>query len=210
MWVNKIDRIVCLNLTHRTDRLLDFTEQMEKYEIPFERISAIYDTVQGARGLRDTMVELFKEEIEKGTEHLLVFEDDCEIIVEKIWLDETMNKVMEQLPPNYHMVLLGCQLTNRITEFRSPNLIPVSMAFSTHAVLYSLQGMKEIMARDMGWPIDNWTVEHIQKLGHSYCTFPLLCSQKPGKSDIGGQHISWKPFIEDRFQQKINEYHARR
>jgi len=210
-WVNKIDRIVCFNLQKRTDRLLEFTEQAEKYEIPFERFNAIEDKQQGARGLRDSMVTIFTESIAKEHKHVIIFEDDCDIIQVPILFHETMNRVMEQIPETYHMVFLGCQLTSRPSHFHSPNLIPVIKAFSTHAVMYSLQGMKEILSKpdfhtDKGYPIDNWMVEAIQPIGQTYCTYPLLCSQKDGISDIGGgQFMSWKPFIEGRFDQKIAE-----
>jgi len=204
-WLNKTGRIVCLNLPHREDRLLDFTKQMEEYEIPFERIEAIRDEQQGARGLRDTMVKLFNEEIPKGTEHLLVFEDDAEIVVNKETFHDTMNNVMNQLPEMYHMIFLGCQITSNGCKWHSGNLIRVVKAFSTHAVLYSLQGMKEIVSRGLGFPIDNWYVAELQNFGHSYCTYPFLCSQFPGHSDIGGNFVDWKPFMDVRFSQKIHE-----
>lgn len=204
-WINKIGRIVCLNLPHREDRLLAFTEMMEKYQIPFERINAIHDKEQGARGLRDTMINLFTEEIEKKTEHILVFEDDAEIIIQEPMFHGAMTKVMQQLPENYHMVFLGCQITSNGCRWVSPNLIQVVKAFSTHAVLYSLQGMKEILARGLGYPIDNWYVDNLQALGHSYCTYPFLVSQRDGFSDIGMNWISWKPFLEQRFKQKLGE-----
>lgn len=204
-WLNKIDRIVCINLVHRTDRLLDFTSQMEEYEIPFERIHAMQDKEQGARGLRDTMVNLFNEEIQKGTEHLLVFEDDAEIITYPHLFHPAMDKVMQQLPENYHMVFLGCQITSNGCKWHSANLIRVQKAFSTHAVIYSLQGMKEIMARDFGYPIDNWYCDNLQAMGHSYCTYPFLVSQVTGFSDIGGRVQDWKPFLEQRFAQKVAE-----
>jgi len=204
-WINRVTRICVLNLTHRTDRLLDFTEQAEIYEIPFDRINAIQDKESGARGLRDTMVNLFREEIAKGTEHLLVFEDDALIVVEPITFHETMDKVMEQIPENYHMVFLGCQITVNGCKFAYPNLIRVVKAFSTHSVLYSLQGMKEMVDR-MGYPIDNWIVDKIQPMGHSYCTYPFLCSQKPGISDIySGNFIDWRPFLDIRYQQRLHE-----
>lgn len=205
-WYDKIGRIVVLNLAHREDRLLFFTEQAEKYDIPFERVEAIQDKIQGARGLRDSMVRLFNEEIAKGTEHLLVFEDDCLMVADEVTFKDTMEKVMEQLPSDYDMVFLGCQITNRISHFRSANLIPVTNAFSTHAVLYSLQGMKAVIALDLGYPIDNFLVEKLQPLGRCYCTYPLLASQLAGVSDIGGQFINWDVFISPRFEQRINEY----
>lgn len=204
-WINKTGRIVCLNLTIREDRLIDFAKQMEEYEIPFERIEAIRDEQQGARGLRDTMVKLFKEEVEKGTGHILVFEDDAQIVVTPEIFHDTMNKVMEQLPQNYLMCFLGCQITANGCRWQSANLIEVVKAFSTHAVIYSLQGMKEILARDFGFPIDNWYVSELQNFRTSYCTYPFLCSQRPGHSDIGGNFIDWRPFLDVRYNQKLHE-----
>lgn len=177
----------------------------DKYSIPFERVSAIHDKQQGARGLMDTMVELFNDAVEKKVQHLLVFEDDAEIVVGKDEFHLTMNNIIEQLPENYHLCFLGCQLTSNGCRFHSANLIKVQKAFSTHAVLWSLQGMKEVLSRGFGFPIDNWLVDHIEPLGNSYCTYPFLVSQRDGISDIGGGNfISWKPFLEHRFLQQLN------
>ena len=205
-WIDKISRIVCLNLAHREDRLLSFTEQAEKYSLPFDRVPAINDAENGARGLRDTMVKLFTESIDNRINHLLVFEDDCDIVVDPVIFHQTMDSVVEQLPPQYDMILLGCQLSHRIQGFYSTNLFPVTMAFSTHAVLYSLQGMKNILYSHLDFPIDNDMVKKIQPIGRTYCVYPLLCSQTVGRSDIGKADISWKPFIETRYEQRINEY----
>lgn len=204
-WLNKINDIVVLNLAHREDRLLHFAEQAEKYELPYRRIEAIKDN-QGAKGLRDTMVKLFTEEINKGTKHLLVFEDDAEFVVPPPIFHDTINILFRQLPDNYWMCFLGCQITGKINDFYSSNIIKASKMFSTHSVIYSLQGMKEIMARSFSYPIDNFYVEQIENYGNSYCSYPLLCSQKPDISDICGQFIDWTPFIQARYQTRIAEY----
>lgn len=201
-WINKISRIVCLNLNKRDDRLLQFAEMADNYEIPFERVSAIEDE-QGARGLRDSMIEIFKEAIENKRPHVLIFEDDAELVVGKDEFHLWMDRCVEQLPETYHMMFLGCQLTSNGCKWFSANIIKVEKAFSTHAVLYSLQGMKEIVAREFGYPIDNWYVEHIEPMGHSYCTYPLLASQRKGYSDIYKNEINWKPFIDQRFNQQV-------
>lgn len=205
-WIDKVSRIVCLNLAHREDRLIQFTEQAEKYNIPFERIPAIYNKTQGAQGLRDTMVQLFRECLDNNTEHLLVFEDDADFIAEPFVFHDTMNKVFNQLPHHYDMILLGCQLSHRIKQFHTENLFPVQKAFSTHSVMYSKQGMNAILANHMGFPIDNWLVDEIQPKGRTFSTYPMLCSQKEGYSDIGRSNMNWKPFLEGRYEQRINEY----
>lgn len=207
MWHDKIDRIVCLNLAKRIDRLLAFTEMAEKLKLPFERIESIFDSQQGARGLRDTIYSLFLEEIVKETSHLLIFEDDAMCVVDEPYFNQIMGKVVDQLPSNYHMIFLGCQITGRIQEFYSENIFPVIQAYSTHAVLYSLSGMKAVIASNLDYPIDNHLTKTVQPLGKCYAVDPLLFSQVPGISDIGGGNfMDWTPFIVARHEQKINEY----
>lgn len=204
-WVSKIDKIYCLNLPHRDDRLLAFTEMAEKYNFPFQRVTAIPDVANGARGLRDTMQQLFKKCIADGYQHVLIFEDDCEIIVEPWWFEDTMNNVMKQFPENYHMIFLGCQITGTVNGKISPNLVSASKMFSTHSVLYSLQGMKEIISNGFDFPIDNYYVEKIEPMQRSFCTYPLLTSQRAGYSDICKNEIDWSPFIVSRYAQKMAE-----
>lgn len=204
-WVSKIDQIFCINLLKREDRLLEFVEQAEKYEIPFQRYSAIENS-KGAEGLKDTMVSLFTECIEKNYEHVLVFEDDMVIVEGPEIFHNTMNSVVNNLPPNYVMVFLGCQLTGEIKSFYSKNLMKANKMFSTHAVLYSKRGMKEALAQGITGPIDNFYVSNLEPLNESYAVVPILCSQRSGYSDIGGQHWDWGPFIEPRFNEKVNAF----
>jgi hypothetical protein len=205
-WTDFFPRIVLLNLPERTDRLIEATEELNKQNIPFELVNAIKNE-KGAEGLRDTMVKLFKECIENGTERLLVFEDDVE------WLDfdvaGTMDAVIQQLPDNFRLLYLGSQCSRGFTHYHSPNLLPVIGAFATHACAYSLKVMKECVGR-IGSPIDNWLCDEIQPLGDCYQTFPMLASQRDGFSSIGGQFFSWKPFLEQRFDQKIAELNMKR
>lgn len=209
MWLRFFDNIYLINLSHRSDRLLASAELLENYEIPYTRVNAIHDQEQGARGLRDTMVKIFDDALLNNYDNILVFEDDITFVLEKPQVYDTMNKVVEQLPPNYFMCYLGGQPTAGFPNFYSNNLLPAIQFFATHAVMYSKQGIKEIMAREMGYPIDNWMVQHIQTQGNCYCTNPMLASQRPDKSDIGGQFIDWRPFMDTRFSQKLNELHTK-
>ena len=81
--------------------------------------------------------------------------------------------------------------------------------FSTHAVIYSERGMKEILASVLEGPIDNHYVAKIEPIGGSYCVYPLLASQREGFSDIGQEKFSWRPFIEAKYEPEINRMRAR-
>lgn len=203
-WLNFIDEVFLVNLAKREDRLFESAKLMEESNIPYKIFPAI-EKPNGAEGLRDTMVLLFEEILSKGYKNVLVFEDDIKLVLEPFWFHDTLNKVCEQLPENYHTCNLGPQLTTIPSHYHSTNVINVQKAFNTQSMIYSKQGIKEIMSRGMGFPIDTWFVENIQILGHSYCSFPLVCSQRAGFSDIGKNEINWGPFIEGRFQQKVNE-----
>ena len=187
------------------DRLLASIEQCEKYEINFKRISAIEDTEQGARGLRDTMLLIFQDAIDNNYENILVLEDDFMFVENKETVDSAMSGAMKQLPENWHLLFGGCQPTAGFMHRQSANLLNLQQAFSTHCVGYSKQGIKEIMSRGMGYPIDNWLVSEIENLGQTYCTYPFLCTQREGMSDIGKQWISWIPFMQPRYEQKLAE-----
>lgn len=203
-WINFLDDILLINLAKREDRLLVSAKDCETYGIPYRRISAIENT-QGAIGLRDTMLQIFNEAIEKDHKNILVLEDDFQIICSPELFNSTMDNVVKQLPENYHMCFLGGQASNRFSHFHSQNLLPVTKYFSTHSVIYSQQGIREILARGLGYPIDNWMVDKVQPLGFCYTVHPLLCSQYPGHSDIGKNFIDWFNFIVPRHEQKIAE-----
>jgi hypothetical protein len=72
--------------------------------------------------------------------------------------------------------------------------------------MVSLAGMGAILATNLQYPIDNHLTTELQPQGKCYCVYPLLCSQIEGYSDIGRNVHSWRPFIEDRYQQKIREF----
>lgn len=198
-WTKYLDKIYVINLAKRKDRMLNAVTQLNKYSIPFERVEAI-EHEQGAEGLRLTMDKLFKACIKNKHENVLVFEDDLDIIEPAI--NEVMQKVMEDLPPEYDIIYLGTQLCNYPSGFYNRNLLKgVHSAFATHAVIYSLKVMKEIVKQKTTAPIDNWITQHIQNRKQTYAVYPMCVSQIIGKSDIytDKQSLDWKPYLEGKF-----------
>jgi GR25 family glycosyltransferase involved in LPS biosynthesis len=204
-WVNKIDAIYCINLAKREDRLLEFTGMMEEYEIPFKRVEAV-EKSNGAEGLRDTMVNIFTEALEKGHKQILVFEDDCIFVEGKEYFHQIMNSVIDNLPELWIMCFLGNQVTGKFIHRHHPNILSATKMFSTHAVLYSERGMKECLSQGFDYPIDNYYVEKIEPLRASYTIYPMLATQREGFSDIYKNKINWQPFINGSYNQKYSEF----
>ena len=187
-WINFFDGIYCINLAKRQDRLIEFTEEAEKYSIPFELITAIEHS-QGAEGLRLTIEKIFENAIEKNYEQILIFEDDCVMTQGIEIFHDTMNNAIKQLPKNWDIMYLSGQVTCGFKYRHSANLLQLDGCFATHSWAISLQGMKEILSQGLYAPIDNCLVDRIQKLQRCYITYPILTTQRAGTSDIGGQYF---------------------
>jgi GR25 family glycosyltransferase involved in LPS biosynthesis len=204
MWTNFFDKIYCINLPKRIDRLLQFVEEMEKYEIEFEIVNGI-EHESGAEGLRQTVENIFKDAIEKKYNNILIFEDDCYFVEGKSTVDWTMDKAIKELPEDYQILYLGAQVTNGFKRRQGECLFQLDLAFATHAWALSRQGMMEIISCGLEAPIDNSVVKTIQPLQRCFITYPLLASQRESFSDIGKQVIDWNPFIVTRYNQKLGE-----
>lgn len=203
-WTDFFTKIFVINLPERTDRLLDIAEQLYKWNIPYELVNAVKHE-NGAEGLRITVDGIFREAVKNEWESILIFEDDAVFVDSGGNPNEVMEKVIEQLPKTWDILYLGAQCTTGFKMRVSPNLLLVENAFATHAWALSLHGIKEVLMSVLEAPIDNSIVKKIQPQGNTYITYPLLCSQKAGVSNIGNTYIDWNPFIEQRYYQKIAE-----
>jgi len=204
MWTDFFDKILVINLPSRTDRLLQIAEELYKWGIPYELVNATPHE-NGAEGLRITVEKIFRDAIADNLNSVLIFEDDAMFVDSCGNPNDTMEQVVKQLPPTWQILYLGAQCTNGFKAKPSNNLLLLDMAFATHAWAISLDGMKEILAAGLESPIDNSIVKTVQPNGHTYITYPLLCTQRPGYSDIGRTEINWQPFIEQRYYQKFSE-----
>lgn len=202
MWTDFFDRIVVINLPKRLDRLLEVTEEMEKYGIDFELVDGITSELGGAEGLRLTVEKIFKESIEKGHRNILIFEDDTLFLCDPT---NTMELVVKELPENYDICYLSAQATCGFHYRQSASLLQLDGAFATHSWAVSLQAMKDILAIGMDAPIDNFLVRELQNRQRCYITYPILTTQREGYSNIGCAYISWRPFLEGRYDQKLAE-----
>lgn len=204
MWTDSIDKIFLINLAKRTDRLLQSIEQLNKFNIKYERVEAI-EMKDGAEGLRLTMLGIFEKAIENNWQNILVFEDDMDILEPDF--NEIMDQIVQQFPPGFDMILLGGQLCKLPEGFYWTHLLKVKGAYATHAVIYSLSCIKEIMRLGMESPIDNWLVSHLQVRNLTFMAFPMLISQIVSKSDIYSdcESMDWKEHLEIKYYKRIEQ-----
>lgn len=188
--IDFFDRIYILNLAEREDRRLLMAEEMCKYEIDnYEFFEATKDE-NGIKGLLISMKRIFEHAISRGLDNILVLEDDNLFLLNpKLFL----KAVIPQLPKTYHLFFLGLNLLAQPTRI-SDNILKVSQSYSTHAVTYSLAAMRMILPlllKDPIRPYDILLRDEIQIQNESYCTLPMLSTQRPGVSDIEKGFIDW-------------------
>lgn len=202
MWHNYFDKIYLINLAFRKDRLESSTKILNDLEIPFELVEAIHDKEFPCRGLVKTMQGIMFKALEKGYEKILIFEDDIEVLVSKDILNETMNNCVQQLP-EWNLFYLGCNVAGGLTEFYSENLLPIRLAFATHATAYDKKAMQAICKQPIIEPVDNWLVREFQPHAKCFVSYPMLVTQKPCYSDIGKAFTDWSRFLSVRFDAEI-------
>ncbi len=205
IWQEYFPHIFVPNLIERTDRFERMKDMLWDYGIAANFWDATKNA-DGKLGLITTMKEIFKWCLEHNLERVIILEDDCDIVVSPQEFHSTMGKCCEDLDKiNWNMFYLGLQHPERFNHWQTPNLLRVSLGYSTHAVGYSTKAMEFILQAHIDEPVDNFICREYQKYNTSFCSYPLLCSQTEGHSDIYNNYIDWRPVILPRFNENVRD-----
>lgn len=185
------NKIFLINLDNEIgrERLAVCDEHLKEQGIEYERWVAV-EKENGAHGLLATMKELFEYCVLSGFTNVLVLEDDAKMLL-PFW--PFVKEIWPQLPADYHCLFLGCNLLSKPVR-HSANILRIRSSYATHAICYSLEGMKLILKlfeEPEVVPYDIVLMKGLQYLGKSYCTFPMLCIQREGYSSIEKRVIDW-------------------
>lgn len=200
------DRVVCINLPHRTDRKANFLSQSKKYNLgDFEFFNAIngnnvtnpYPILNGAFGLILSNLEILKKAKQDNLKNILIIEDDC------VFNDEIKNikSYMDLLPNDWDMFYLGGNHNiwwngTNPPEVVNEKIIKLHYTFTTHFVLINSR-MFDILINELSKfsnPIDV-IYTYIQKNYNVYCTKNNIANQLEGFSDIENKFVDYSNVI---------------
>lgn len=184
------DEIIVISLERRLDRRLLMVEQMEKSGLDFRFFNAV-DDENGVRGLVGSMKILLKQCLDKHYQNVLILEDDAKFLVEdaKGFFDQ----VIPQIPDKYNCFYLGLNLLSRPLRI-SENVLKVNDCYSTHAICYSKEGMEwvlQFLETSPLMPYDQFLRQWLIPMGMSYCSYPMMMTQRDSYSDIEKGNPRW-------------------
>lgn len=196
-----IDKIIYINLDHRTDRRAQIESQLLQYGLTdFERFSAVHNPLNGI-GCSQSHLAVLRLAQERGYKNILILEDDFIFQVSKEDLERQIDSLFREIPDfdvcmfAYNLIsgeidpLHSYLLHNVDAQTTSGYLVNQSM-FSELIELYKWStpileytGQHWIYACDQIW-------KRYQKSRKWYCFHPRLGKQSDGVSDNGvGEYV---------------------
>lgn len=221
----KIDKIYVINRIDRSDRAIAIYKELVDNDFihrsmvssnlltnDFQFWPAIEDNENGVVGLNKTLHNLFDFVCHAPAhlyQNILIFEDDAKFCH---FPQQDVDNVLNELPPNYEILYLGLNAYFPFDKRVSASIIKLKGAFALHAVLYSRAAILKIRdyydnTKDYTTPADVIVNNLITCKDHSYCTYPMLVTQRNGYSDIEKVEMKYSRRFSsmDKFQQRYQE-----
>lgn len=194
---DRFDKVYCVNLDKRPDRLENFKNQVEKYDLgEFTRVSAVdgsninlneygNDLKPGELGLVLTNLKIIKEAKDNNYESILILEDDCS------FTDEILNieNYFSELPLDWDMLYMGGN-HNTHMGIQGPiivneKVVKLHSTYSTHfiGIKKTLFDHIEVILSKYKEPLDVSYVK-LQKIFNIYSFYPAIAKQIVDFSDI--------------------------
>ena len=192
-----IDRIFYINLEKRTDRRIEFEQQMREFGFAgdqYERLDAHYTPNLGIVGCGYSHLSVLKLAKARGYKNVLIFEDDFVFLVSPDEFRSRIAHFFETVRANYDVCMLAYNLhesapgpspdIGRVLYAQTASAYIVNCAyFDTLISLYewaipelAMTGKHWIYANDVIW-------RELQRQDRWYFLDPRIGKQRPGYSD---------------------------
>ena len=135
-----------------------------------------------------------------GTAPFAIFEDDVEFIEQIHFMEQAIAQIGE-----FDMLFLGCDPQEPMKRV-SENALKIGKVYQTHAIVYGSNKVVDyILAnRNSIRKIDVFFAEEIIPKFKCYATYPMLCKQADGFSDIQNRSLDFS-YIVDKFNKMVQK-----
>ncbi len=196
------ERIFCINLARRPDRIQYFYNLSVFLGFDYERIEAIdsRDILflnplniphfhPGDVACALSHHKTVKRAIELRLNNYLVFEDDAEPRKD---FTNLLDSFMAQVPGDWDMIYFGVNLDDSIPHKITQNVFRINKGYTTHAIAVKSTMYESLLEI---WKNPNKQVDVLLSELHSkfkvYAFQPCLIGQKAGKSDILEKDVNY-------------------
>jgi GR25 family glycosyltransferase involved in LPS biosynthesis len=201
------DKIFCINLKRRPDRLIQAMAEFEKFNVSVEFVEAVDGLTlpmdveglpskskdgrkisRGDLGCTYTHLKIVKLAKEQGLRNYFVFEDDVEFSPD---FNEVFDVFFNQLPENWDMLYLGGNHTEGY-EMITRNIAKIFHTYTTHAIgvkSSAYDSMIKVLSEKEKVDI---CIAELHKSLNCYVTRPHLAFQRASFSDILDENADYK------------------
>ena len=192
--MDTIERVVYINLEHRTDRRAEVEEELKVFGDRVERFNAIQKS-PGGIGCSMSHLAVLRHAKAQGWKNVLIVEDDF------VWKNSKEGiAVFEKLIQHpYDVIVIGGASVNynKDTFKLYSGQTTVGYLVSSHYYDTLIANFKEGVEgflRTMNYPVyaldQYW--KKLQATDNWYVVIPSLCMQRPGYSDIEQSYVNYK------------------
>lgn len=208
--MDHIDCIYYINLEHREDRDKEFLEEMNNYDIPFEkivRIPGVYTKEYPALGCSKSHYLALEKFLKTDYKTCIIFEDDFKFSLDKEYVHFLLDSFFEQ-NINFTIVLLAGNILvseegiepfiKRVIEAQTSSAYLITREYA-HMLIQTIKDSIDLQ--------ENWVTEH-GKINPEYCIDiywkrlqdihkwlifnPKIGHQRGSYSDIEGKYVDYK------------------
>ena len=203
--INKyIDKVIYINLEHRKDRKQEIEQELNNYNIEYERFNAVSTPEFGIVGCTQSHLEVFKMAKSRGYKNILIFEDDFMFVVSKETLEEQIELLFNSNSTsttscNFDICMLSYNLIKSKQCNDYPFLKKVLEVQTTSGYIVN-ENMYDILIDLYSWTLHylNTTQKHwiyaldqiwkiLQPISKWYCFDTRIGKQRPSYSDLGNK-----------------------
>jgi glycosyl transferase family 25 len=196
-----LDGIVYINLDKRTDRRDDIEKELNDFQLPYERFSAIETPGQGILGCGYSHLAVFKLAKERGYKNILILEDDFTFLISKDEFESELTRFFEA-NVDYEVCMISYNL---IRSEESPEYPFLHRTIEAHTasgyIVNENMYDKLIELYEWGMPLLKSTGQHwiyandqlwkkFQDSKKWYCFKTRCGKQKAGFSDNSNQYYN--------------------